>query len=154
MSKSIEHSTKFHMARRISKTVAPEFRILARSDFSRQESCLDLEEKTIEVSESAPPFEAVGAILFHLGHLRLREDKRFANHFGSFTTQSEKELIKKLVREGVMADHLAVEWALEVFLNNFGVSPERAKAILTSQMWSEVDWEAYYAEQVETGTTK
>lgn len=147
MSKSIEHSPKFHMIRRIAKVIAPDFRILARSDFERQESCLDLKEKTIEVSEKATPFEAVGIALFHLGHLRLKSQKRFSDHFGDFKSDNAEEIVKRLSRQGAMADRYAAEWALSVFVGNFNVDQARAESIISAQIWSEEDYEDYFASQ-------
>lgn len=147
MSKSLEHSTKFHMVRRIGKIISPDFRMLARNDFARQESCLDITRKTIEVSEKATPFDAVGTVLFHLGHLRLRDQKRFAEHFGDFKASNENELVKRLSRQGAMADRYAAEWAIQMFVDNFNVSPERANAIVSSQAWTESEWEEYFVSQ-------
>jgi len=147
MSKSLEHSPKFHMVRRIAKVIAPDFRILARSDFHRQQSCLDLHEKTIEVSETASEFEMVGYVLFHLGHLRLMGQKKFESHFGSIQDQDEKALVAKLSKQGTDADHKAYQWAIDVFMGNFNVSPERAHAIISGQIWNESEWTEYYLAQ-------
>jgi hypothetical protein len=135
------------MVRRIAKVIAPEFRVLARSDFDRTQSCLDLKEKTIEVGESSTEFDMVGAVLFQLGHLRLLSNPEYKDHFGKFSTERETVLLKKLSEQGSQADKIAADWAFEIFMANFNVEPERAKAIVYGHVWSEHQWNEYYLSQ-------
>jgi hypothetical protein len=144
MSKSIEHSHKFHMVRRLVRAVAPDFRLLARKELGREQSCLDVHEKTIEVSESATEMEMVGAALFQLGHARLLGIQKYKEHFGEIKDQDEKALIKKLITQGIEADTLAATWSLGVFLDNFNVDNDRAIAIIMSHKWTADDWNDYY----------
>lgn len=142
--KSLEHSPKFHLARRIAKIVAPEFRVFATEQLEKNTAVLDLDRKTIEVSERSWEFEAVGGILFQLGHIRQLGDRKLSEHFGKFKTHDEKKLIKRLIRQGLAADKAAAEWAIEILIANWSIMPERAHAVIESYIWSTDDWQSYY----------
>ena len=145
MPKSIEHSPKFHMVRRIATVIAPDFRILARQELSNKDTVLDMNLKTIEVSEKATEFEMVGAVLFQLGHLRLRSNKKYAEHFGNLVLGDCETLIVRLVGLGVKADGEAFIWAKNIFINNFNVDDLRAEAILRNHCWNKEEWLEYYS---------
>lgn len=145
MSHSIEQGVHFHLARRFVKLIAPEFRALASPDLEQDACILDLTQRTIEVSESASELHAVGAILFQLGHLRLRERLELSEHFGRIPPGlTERQLLGRLAKQGAIADELAVDWALSVFSANWPVSEEDARAIVSRYAWDRKTWRRYY----------
>jgi hypothetical protein len=150
MPRSIEHTNSFHLARRIAKLVAPDFRVFATPDIKAKDVVLDIQRKTIEVGEGATPFDAAGAILFSAGHVLLYKDGRYPTHFGrvsEVSVSSDSALISILSRQGAAADRAAATWALGIFVSNWNVSIERATSILEAYAWDVKDWENYYQDE-------
>jgi hypothetical protein len=147
MSYSVEHSNNFHMARRIVKVIAPDFRVFATEDLAPGCSVLDLEKKTIEVPDFQNEIETVALILFQAGHLRLKVTQApgFEEHFGTLNDIGNKRLVSRLSRQGATADQYAAEWAMDVLKGIFGVSETRAKALIEPQVWDEAEWREYYS---------
>lgn len=141
---SLEQNQYFHLARRISRVFAPDYRIFATDRLEAGECVVDHQHKTIEVSEYSPFLDAAAGILFQTGHLRLRHRPEFAEHFGSINDTSEKRLISKLIKQGLQADELAQDWARKVFVASFPVSKDTADKKIAEFVWSYAEWETYY----------
>jgi hypothetical protein len=147
MAYSIEHSNNFHLARRIAKVIAPDYRVFATEDLSPGHSVLDLQKKTIEVAESKSELQTVSMILFQLGHIRLKGHSEFAEHFGNFGdfgNLNKKRLVAKLIKQGAKVDLLAADWAFEVLRGVFAVDSKLAKELIYSQVWDEEEWKDYF----------
>lgn len=146
MSHSIEHSNNFHLARRIAKIIAPDFRVFATENLEPGQAVLDLKRKTVEVGESKDELISVAAILFQVGHLRLKDILEFAEHNGNISTiAGDKRLINKMSKQGVAADQLASEWASQILANVYAVDPYKAQDLVSSYSWSEDEWKTYYS---------
>lgn len=146
MSHSIEHSNNFHLARRIAKVIAPEFRVFATENLEPGQAVLDLKYKTVEVGESKNEISTVAAILFQVGHLRLKDVPELAEHAGNITNCSgDKRLINKLSKQGATADELAAEWAIEVLCGVYAVEAKSARDLISSYTWDEDEWKSYYS---------
>ena len=141
---SLELTGPFHTARRIAKMVAPDFRVFATSALSEGEVVLDLKSKTIEISEHTEQQKAIAAVLFQLGHIRLRSHSDLSEHFGNVLDINEKRLINKLVRQGLQADGLAAKWASDILCLIFDTTPEQANALVDQFVWTEEEWKSYY----------
>lgn len=144
MPRSTELTTHFQYARRLARLVAPGYRVFSTDQLRRNECVLDVRRRTIEVGEGTRDFDAVGAVLFQLGHIRLSREKEFADHFGKLTSTDEVDLLERLCKQGTKADKKASKWALEVMLGNFAVTQERAKSIIESYIWEQEMWREYY----------
>lgn len=144
MSHSIEQGHHFHLARRFVKLIAPEFRVFATDQLETDQCVLDLKAKTIEVSEDSSELQAVAGILFQLGHIRLRERKELSEHFGHIKDIGEARLVSRLVKQGVVADKLASDWAYNVFISNWSVDEKVAKSMVSRYVWKDTDWQSYY----------
>jgi len=145
---SVEHSNNFHMARRIVKVIAPDFRVFATEDLEPGHAVLDLQKKTIEVPDFQNEIETVALILFQAGHLRLKttEAPDFEEHFGNISDIGSKRLVSRLSRQGASADQFAAEWAIDVLKGVFSVSETEAKTLIEPQIWDEADWREYYSQ--------
>jgi hypothetical protein len=147
MPQSLEHSKHFHLARRIARIVAPDFRVFTTEAIKEKEYVLDLKSKTIEIGEKTRDFEAVGAILFCVGQLRIKKSGQYPEHFGNLSlisSQDEALIIGILSAQGEKVDRLASAWALEVFVSNWNVSVERAASIFESLTWNASEWDEFY----------
>jgi len=145
MAQSLEHFEQFHFVKRLVKIIQPQFRVFSTSNIEHNQCVLDLRLKTIEIGEGTDILTAVGAILFQAGHLRLRKDKRFKEHFGSMDgVKDEALLISKLSAQGYLADKLALEWAISVMSSNWNLHPSKTRPIIQVLVWSESDWNNYY----------
>lgn len=145
MSHSVEHTAHFHMARRIAREIAPGFRVLSTPQLSEGQVVLDLRHRTIEIPEGISPLEAVGAILFQVGHVRLRGRPDLQEHFGNADIKDEEVLVGLLSRQGAKADLLAANWAQGVFSSNWNIDSKAAAAIIAKYVWLEDEWREYYA---------
>jgi len=144
---SIEQSGTFHLARRIAKTVAPEFRIFATDQLKPGEIVLDLRRKTIEICETCDEMQAVAGVLFQLGHVRLmgRDGTDLEAHFGKISpTADETFLVKDIIKQGIIADKLASEWATSVLSNTWNMDVSAAASLIDEYVWTEADWRSYY----------
>lgn len=145
MSYSLEHNTQFHFVKRLVKIIAPEYRVFSSEALEHNHCVLDVRLKTIEIGEGTDIQTAVGAILFQAGHLRLRKDKRFKEHFGSVdSVKDEAVLIQKLVKQGALLDRLAAEWAISIYTANWNLLPAKSRSLIQPFIWSELDWSNYY----------
>lgn len=134
---SLEQNRKVHLARRLMRLFAPDFRIVALSDLPAKASALDLQKKTIEVSEECEVPEALAAILFAVGHLKARAQGLFTKHFGVGIAS-----VDELICEGVQADLFASDWAYTQLVEVFRV--EDASKLLEVLVWDEATWRNYY----------
>ena len=148
MAYSVEHSHNFHMARRIVKVIAPDYRVFATEDLEPGNSVLDLSKKTIEVPDFQDEVQTVALILFQAGHLRLKDLPGFEEHFGNIEDIGSKRLVSRLAKQGAAADRLAADWAIEVLVGVFNVSNVHANDILNGQVWDEDEWREYFAPNV------
>lgn len=146
MAYSVEHSNNFHMARRIAKVIAPDFRVFATEELPSGHAVLDLQKKTIEVPESQNDIETVALIVFQLGHLRLSQHEEFAEHFGNIEDIGAKRLISRLAKQGAKADQMAASWAVEVLQGVFAVRQSEAESLIFAQVWDEGEWRDYLSE--------
>jgi hypothetical protein len=145
---SIEQLGDFHLVRRVLKTVAPEYRLLASSDLEAGESVLDVDRKTVEVGEATPMLEAVAAMLFNIGHLRHRDTQKFSLLFGkgvSAWQHTEDKLINALAHAGMVVDRLSAAWAEIVFCQYWNVEPTQARTMIQRYVWSQSDWKQYFS---------
>ena len=144
---SVEHSNNFHMARRILKIVAPDFRVFATEALRPNESVLDLAKKTIEVPDFQDEMQTVALILFQIGHLRLKDYDflNFKEHFGRIEDVGEARVIARLSRQGAGADRFAADWAIAVLKNVFAMEESKAKTLVEPQVWDETRWREYYS---------
>ena len=145
MAYSVEHSNNFHMARRIVKIIAPDFRVFATEDLQEGHAVLDLTKKTIEVPDSRDEIKTVALILFQLGHLRLKGVEEFNEHLGNINDIGEKRLISKLSKQAAKADKISAAWAVQVLKGVFDVAPNKAKILIEEQIWDEEEWRAYFS---------
>jgi hypothetical protein len=134
---SLERSSQFHQVRRILKTVAPDFRILANPGLNAGFSALDLKKKTIEISESEEIMDdAVSSLLFQIGHaiwhkhncINLNQD---AN---------------QLAAENALIDQFALDWGVKVLTTFFNFRYDQAHKSMTRLVWSQEDWVFYFLE--------
>ena len=145
MSYSIEMGVNFHKVRRLAKIIAPDFRIFATEALRAEDCVLDMTQKTIEVGEKTSEMKAVAAILFQVGHLRLRNDPKFAEHFGKIQIENEKILTKRLIKQGVEADKKASEWAIEALVGAWNLDRAYAQKLVESYVWCQQEWADYYS---------
>jgi hypothetical protein len=142
---SLEHNTAFHFVKRLVKIVAPEYRVFSSEALERNQCVLDLRLKTIEIGEGTEVLTAVGAILFQAGHLRLRKDSRFKEHFGNIDHLKDEAItIQKLARQGYMADKSSLNWAITVMSSNWNLHPSKSRTIIQQFTWTEKEWSDYY----------
>lgn len=142
---SLEHNNQFHFVKRLVKIIAPEYRVFSSENIEHDQCALDVKLKTIEIGEGTDIFKAVGAILFQAGHLRLRWDVRFKEHFGILeNAKDETTLISKLSAQGALADKLALEWASTVFSSNWNITSLKAREFIHPYVWSEDEWTQFY----------
>lgn len=146
---SIEQRQDFHVVRRLLKVIAPEYRLLASSELSPGDSVIDVKRRTIEVGESTDIMQAVGSLLFQIGHLILRRTHPdFDIFFGHGLEQykdREDELIDKLSGLGVQADRFASFWAKEIFKAYWPIKEDRADEIIDDYCWNRDQWKEYWA---------
>lgn len=145
---SIEQHQDFHQVRRILKVVAPGFRILANEGLEENQAVCDVYNKTIEVGEKTEITQAVGALLFQIGHLLLRHHPDYSLFFGQGLSQykeKEKELIEKLSELGVKADQSASRWANEIF-QAYWPAKDCGPQLIDRYKWSKQEWKEYFSE--------
>lgn len=135
---SLEQNRKVHLARRLMRLFAPDFRIVALSDLPEKASVLDLSRKTIEISEECSVTEALAAILFSVGHLKARSQGLYTRHFGL-----KNASLDDLITEGVQADSFAARWAYTQLVEVFHV--DDASRLLQVLVWDEATWRNYYS---------
>jgi hypothetical protein len=140
----LEQSAKLHLARRVLRVVAPEFRLFVNSDLQPGQCVLDLQKRTVEVGENEDELEAVASVLFNTGHLILANNPDFAEHAGDIGDVNENRLVTRLVSQGIKADQMAVAWAAPVLAKNWNLSELEANELLSSFSWSKNEWLHYY----------
>lgn len=143
---TLEHSNRFHMAKRIIRLIAPDFHLFSTKEIPAGSSALDLRKKTIEVGETSDEILAVACVMFQLGHLRLRDRSKFKEHSGNFKEELEdrKTLLDKLSKQGADADKLAAQWATKALQRVWYVPEGKSEDILESMIWSKSEWLNYY----------
>jgi hypothetical protein len=147
MTYSIEQNSQFHLARRMAKVVAPQFRVFSTEQLKPGECVLDLKRRTIEIGEGTAENQAIGAVLFQIGHLRLRNDPELQVHAGNFegfADQDYKKALQLAIQQGKLADEKAAKWAIERMVSNWNVEAPEAHAIVNSYVWSDSEWVNYY----------
>ncbi len=133
---SLERSSQFHQVRRILKTVAPDFRILANPELNAGFSALDLKKKTIEISESEEIVDdAVSSLLFQIGHAIWHK------HNSVNLNQNADQL----AAENFLIDQFALDWGTKVLTMFFGFRYDKAHNCMTRLVWSEEDWVFYFS---------
>jgi len=144
MSHSIEMGQDFHLARRLTKAIAPDFRVFATESLEEGQCVLDLTKKTIEVGEGTNSLQAAAAILLQAGHLRLRDRTELSEHFGHIDQSiGEKRILKRLAEQGALADKLASGWAIEALTSFWSMEPSKAEALLSAYVWNDTEWKSY-----------
>lgn len=142
---SIEHSLVFNTAKRVLRFVAPEFRVIARSDIPGNVSRLDLRLKILEVPEGQA-FRAAGMIVFNAGLLRLKDDPRFKSVFGRIDASlPDAKVIEKTAREHAEADEEAYRWALGAMATYFPEIEETRVRNLVDHRFSYENWVTYFS---------
>lgn len=146
---SIEQQQDFHVVRRLLRVIAPDFRLLASSELSPGDSVIDVRRRTIEVGETTEIMQAVGSLLFQIGHLMLRHNHPdFDIFFGRGLEKyrgREDELIDKLSGLGVSADRFAYRWATEIFKSYWPVQENKADEIINRYCWNREQWREYWS---------
>lgn len=145
---SIEQHQDFHIARRVLRSIAPEYRLVATPIIAKGAFALDHVKKTLEVAEGTAVEEAVAKILFLMGHVVLQDNpiflplsgKNFHRYIGR-----EPELISALAELGAQADFLAAQWSLQMFLAFWDIPTEKAQLLIESLRWSEEEWLQYFS---------
>lgn len=134
---SLERSLQFHQVRRILKTVAPDYRILANPGLNQGFSAIDLSKKTIEISESEGTIEtAVPSLLFQIGHAIWHRHNGFEENLSKEDYSHQNEMI----------DQFASEWATKVLTMYFHFDSDKARKQVTQLVWSYKDWVFYFSE--------
>lgn len=146
---SIEQQQDFHVVRRILRVIAPDFRLLASADLDPGISVIDVQRHTIEVGETTEIMQAVGSMLFQIGHLMLRHNHPdFDIFFGRDLEQyegREDELVDKLSGLGVDADRFAYRWATEIFKAYWPIQEKKADEIVGQYCWNRDQWKEYWS---------
>jgi hypothetical protein len=143
---SIEQTNDFHVCRRLARILAPEFRLFASAKVPEHSCVIDLKRKTIEVGESQDIFAAIPALLFQLGHLRLKDQAEYALFNGQGVMEwegSTEALIEKISRQGVKADAEAMTWAASIF-RSYWPSRDDITETLRSYMQTRAQWREYF----------
>lgn len=144
---SVEQTNDFHIVRRIVRMIAPDYRLFASSRVPEHACVLDIRQKTIEVGESNDVFQAISALLFQLGHLRLRNEPRYALFFGDGIREwqdSPEALVEKLARQGSKIDHAAVGWASSIFRSYWPDRPDITDTLMNLYVWNPEQWREYF----------
>jgi len=144
---SIEQHQDFHVARRVLRALAPEYRLLATPGIAAGHFAMDQTRKTLEVAEGTPVNEAVAKLLFLMGHIVLVDHATFAPLYGKGLERykgKEDELISALAELGEQADVTASRWAHRVFLMFWDISSENAEELLEQCKWSRQEWKKYF----------
>jgi hypothetical protein len=146
---SIEQRQDFHVVRRLLKVIAPDFRLLASTALAPGDSVVDVRRRTIEVGESTEIMQAVGSLLFQIGHLILHNTHPdFGIFFGRGLDQyegKEDELVDKLSELGVEADRFASFWAKEIFKSYWPIKEEKVDEIIDDYCMDREQWKKYWA---------
>jgi hypothetical protein len=133
---SLERSPQFHQVRRILKTVAPDFRILANPGLDQGFSALDLLKKTIEISESEEEAkQAIPSLLFQIGHAI------WHRHNGV----NVKLTTEELASQNASIDQFAFDWATKALVMYFCFELDDARKRMTQLVWSHEDWVFYFS---------
>jgi hypothetical protein len=147
---SIEQTNDFHLVRRLARIIAPDFRLFATARVPDYACVLDLKKKTIEVGESDDIFRVIPALLFQLGHLKQKDDPRYALFNGNGVSEwpgSMDALVEKMSRQGVKADFEAAKWASSVF-RSYWPDREDIEADLFDRYVSKLsEWRQYFNER-------
>ena len=133
---SIERSIQFHLVRRILKTVAPDYRILANPGLEPGFSALDLRKKTVEIGEESIPHDSVSSLLFQIGHAI------YHNRYGVDVSGSKE----KLARLNSEIDQFASSWAIHVLFSYFHFKIDDARNTIGELVWDYDDWILYFSE--------
>jgi hypothetical protein len=105
-----------------------------------------MKHKTVEVGEETPVIEAVAALLFQIGHLVAKKQKRFAVLFGEGIRswkESEEALLNRLAHDGHLVDRLASAWAQIVF-RQYWDTPE-GEDLIRRHIWTTREWNEYFS---------
>lgn len=145
---SVEQTNDFHVVRRILRTLAPEYRILARRDLEAGSSVLDVKRRTVEVGETPDVMQAVSSLLFQIGHLRLSQDAQYDLFFGKGLSRWKGPidvLIDRLARLGARADRLASQWASSIFQSYWAIDPKISDDTMHQHTWRYGEWKEYFS---------
>ena len=146
---SIEQQQDFHVVRRLLKVIAPDFRLLASEAVEPGDSVIDVKRRTIEVGENTEIFQAVGSLLFQMGHLMLRHNHPdFDIFFGQDLDKwigREDDLIEKLSGLGVEADRFASRWAKTVFIAYWPIDEMKVDEIIDQYTMNRDQWKEYWS---------
>lgn len=133
---SIERSPQFHQIRRILKTVAPDYRILANPGLKPGFSALDLRKKTIEIAEESSNKDSIPALIFQIGHAI------YHKHYGVEISDSPENLARK----NVEIDAFASGWTVDVLFSFFNFKLDDARNTVNGLVWSYEDWLSYFSD--------
>lgn len=145
---SIEQHQEFHIVRRILRSFAPEYRLLATSNLKIGDYVLDSNRKTIEVAEGTDIHEAVAKMLFLMGHVSLETNPVFAPLFGKHLHNhkgKEVELVTALAELGSQADLIAAQWATKVFTSFWEISEKDAHDLVDGCRMAQEEWHQYFS---------
>ncbi len=143
---ALEQLPQFHLAKRIAKIVAPQYRLLSTPYLQKEMYALDSKKKTIEVSEQSDISTAVSQILFSLGHVLLEGESQFDLLFGKgLSGYDASKAVEDLSSLGERADSIAFEWAKSAMMAYFNYSEKDASQALSSCLWSNQDWKEYFS---------
>lgn len=135
---NLERSSQFHQVRRILKTVAPDFRILANPGLAPGFSILDLQKKTIEVPEEGDSIEeTVSCLLFQVGHA-------VWHRYNGIDADGSTD---HLAKQNVIIDQFASDWAIRAMASLFSFRFNEAQQRITRLVWSYEDWVSYFSEK-------
>ena len=147
---SIEQLQDFHQIRRILWVVAPEYVVLANEALHPGEIVLDVGTKHLEVGEGTDINEAVAALLFQIGHLKLRnlpECGLFFGHGVRGWVGHEVKLINRLAHIGQKVDAFAADWAKKSFRAFFPDRESGVDNLIDSYVWKKAEWRKYFSEK-------
>lgn len=144
---SIEQTNDFHVVRRIVRVLAPDYRLFASNRIPENACVLDVAQKTLEVGESQDVFQAIGALLFQLGQLRLKSNPRYRLFFGDGIREwpgTPEALVDKLAHLGVKVDRLASRWAAAAFRMYWPDREDIHDDIVQQYTWDFGQWREYF----------
>ena len=148
MNGNIEESADFHHIRRILKNIAPQFRIITKDDLCPDEFVLDVQKKTIEISDlSDASLDTVTKVLFHMAHLRLKDDFKYSLFFGKgFDSWKghEEDLIDMLAELGAEVDSKSAKWASSALQLFWGATEEQIEKLIAKYQWNKTEWFDYF----------
>jgi hypothetical protein len=145
---SIEQHQDFHIVRRIIRSFAPEYRLLATANLKPGEYVLDSARKTIEVAEGTEIHEAVAKMLFLMGHIALEDTPLFAPLFGKHLVNhkgKEADLVLALAELGCQADLLAAQSAIKILTSFWDIPLDEAHQLVDGCRMAQEEWRQYFS---------